>query len=141
MPRRKPGARSAFTRLRGPVAACLAIFALLAQMLAPPVHQAGNRAEVAGVASELKALFGDAAVLCIQVEDGKRAPAPSRDCDDFCPLCQFHSGAHALILPGLAGLPTRIDVGAETLGIAPAPSSHRTTHTAYAQPRAPPLEA
>jgi hypothetical protein len=126
------------TRFRAPLAAGLAILALIAQMLAP-AHQMAARAEVAGVAAELKAAFGDAAVLCIQAEDGKSAPP--RDCDDACPLCLFHCGAHALVLPTLAGLPMRLDVGAETLGLAPAPASHRPAHTAFAQPRAPPFEA
>jgi len=127
-------------RFRAAGAVCLAILALLAQMLAAPLHQMAAHAEIAGVASELKAVFGDAAVLCINVEDGGDAPAPARDCDDSCPLCQFHSGAHALILPYLAGLPTRIGASGRTLGLAPAVSL-KNTHKAFAQPRGPPLAA
>jgi hypothetical protein len=125
---------------RAPWATCLAILALVAQLLAPAVHRMapGNVAEVA---ADLKAAFGDGVVLCIEVEDGKGAPAPARDCDDACPLCQLHSGAHALILPTLASLPMRIEAGAQPLALAPAPVSLRPTLTAFAQPRAPPLEA
>jgi hypothetical protein len=126
-------------RFRAPVAACLAILALLSQMLAPPAHRMA-RPDVADIASELKAAFGNIAVLCVQAEDGGNAPAPARDCDDSCPLCQFHSLAHTLIPPTLAGLPTRIDVGGQTPGLAPTVSL-KNAHTAFAQPRGPPLAA
>ena len=48
------------------------------------------------IAAELKALFGDAAQLCVQVDDNK-APVQHRPfghCCDQCPLCRF--AAHAV---------------------------------------------
>ena len=129
------------TRFRAPLATCLAIFALIAQMLAAPVHRMPSQAEAVTVAASLKAVFGVSSILCVQAEDGKSTPAPARGCNDSCPLCQFHSGAHALILPALVGLPTRIDAGAQALALAPAPVSLKPRAGAFAQPRAPPLVA
>ena len=129
------------TRFRAPLATGLAIFALIAQMLATPFHRMPAHADIVTVSANLKALFGDGAILCVQAEDGKNTPAPTRDCDDSCPLCQFHSVAHALVLPTLAGLPTRIDAGAQALALAPAPVSLKPRAGAFAQPRAPPLVA
>jgi hypothetical protein len=122
------------------LAACVAILALIVQMLAPTGHRIAAPADVVRIAAELKAAFGDAAVLCIQAEDGKSAPAPARDCDDSCPLCRFQSGAPALMLPSVAGLPMRIDAGKQRLGPATAHSSRRPIHMALALPRGPPLE-
>ena len=100
--------------------------------------------DVAEVAAELKAAFGEVAVLCVQAEDDKspRAPTdPSGHCNDCCPLCQFSAGAHAIVLPTLLGAPTRIAGASETLAPAPDFVRLKPVRTAFAQPRAPPLEA
>ena len=89
----------------------LGTLALLAQLLAPQGHSMATPGEVV---AELKAALGDAVVLCIHADDGNSSQQPidrSGHCGDGCPLCQFHSGAHALLLPLLAALPTRIEAG------------------------------
>lgn len=137
-------ARSAWVRLSTPLAVALATLALIAQTLAPPVHLMRAPAEVARVAADLKATFGDQAVLCIQADADGAPPtpaAPSAPCDDCCPLCQFHAGAHAFILPPLRGPPMRIEAASETLAAAPDFVRPKTYRTAFAQPRAPPVEA
>ena len=136
-------AQSAWTRIRAPLAVGLATLAIIAQLLAPASHRmvARGAAEIAG---ELKAAFGDVAVLCIQADDAdsSRAPADrSGHCDDGCPLCQFSAAAHALVLPTLLGAPTRIAAASETLAPTPDFVRLKPVRTAFAQPRAPPLEA
>jgi hypothetical protein len=130
-------------RIRAPLAVGLATLAIIAQLLAPASHRmvAPGAAEIAG---ELKAAFGDVAVLCTQAEDDKspRTPTdPSRHCYDCCPLCRLSAGAHALVLPTLLGAPTRIAAAAETLAPAPDFVRLKPVRTAFAQPRAPPVEA
>jgi hypothetical protein len=122
----------------------LATLALVAQMLAPTQHRMVAPGDVAGVAAELHATFGDVAVLCIQAEDGKsplKPGSPPGPCDDCCPLCQMSAGAHALMLPTLLRVPTRIVTASETLAPAPDFVGLRPARTAFAQPRAPPFEA
>jgi hypothetical protein len=120
------------TRLRRPIAACLA---LLAQLLAQPVHR---MAVATNVAAELRVVLGDSAALCIQIEDGKSAPAPARD--DSCPLCQLSCGACAL-QSTVEGLRMRIDPAAEPPGFALVYFALKPSPTSFAQPRAPPPEA
>jgi hypothetical protein len=136
-------AQSAWTRIRAPLAVGLATLALVVQLLAPASHRMAA-SDVAEVAAELKAAFGEVAVLCVQAEDDKspRAPTdPSGHCNDCCPLCQFSAGAHAIVLPTLLGAPTRIAGASETLAPAPDFVRLKPVRTAFAQPRAPPLEA
>ena len=139
---RKPFRASAgrADRARNPFAMWLATLALFAQLLAPLGHSTATPGP-GEVADELKAAFGDAVVLCIQ--DGNSSQEPidrSGHCGDGCPLCQFHSGAHALLLPLLAALPMRIEAGPQTFGLAPVQGWLKTNRTAFAQPRAPPFE-
>ena len=62
------------------------------------------QADFATVAADLKAAFGDAAILCVQAEEARTPPRPCAIATIACPLCQFHCGAHAaLILPTFAG--------------------------------------
>jgi hypothetical protein len=99
---------------------------------------------VAGVAAELHATFGNVAVLCIQADDDKSPPAPGSPpgpCDDCCPLCQSTAAAHALVLPTLLGAPSRIEVASVTLAPEPDFIRRKPAGAAFAQPRAPPLEA
>jgi hypothetical protein len=122
----------------------LATLALVAQMLAPTQHRMVASDDVAGVAAELHAAFGDVAVLCIQA-DGAKSPltpaGPPGPCDDCCPLCQSTAAAHALVLPTLLGVPTRIEAASETLAPAPDFIRAKPARTAFAQPRAPPFGA
>ena len=94
-----------------------------AVQLALPYRQAlpsseFSAADAAVVAAELKATFGAAAVLCVQVDD-KGAPspgAPAGSCCDHCPLCRFMAQATALTLPDAPVLPSRLDAEGGTVG-------------------------
>ena len=142
--KRKRWAPSAWTRLRASFAVGLATLALVVQMLAPTSHRMVAPGDVAGVAAELHATFGDVAVLCIQTDDAKSPLTPGSPpgpCDDCCPLCQSSAAAHALVLPTLLDVPTRIE--AATVSLAPEPDfvRRKPARAAFAQPRAPPFEA
>ncbi len=92
-------------------------------------------------AAELKATFGDTALLCLQADETTPGQQ-GRSCDDSCPLCQLHATGLALLLPpGPAELP--LPPLADVLGeasFAQLPSPRRLRAT-LAQPRAPPFQA
>ena len=129
-----------------PLTAFVVAFSLIVQLFAaatPPALAAPAfaGADDAAIAAELKALFGDSAQLCVQVNDDK-APAkhnPSGHCCDQCPLCRFAAQAVALVPPDLPALPERLT--SQALAIRAPPG--RDVLPAYpAQPnpaRAPPL--
>jgi hypothetical protein len=142
---RRYGRRDAAER-RSPVTAFVVAFSLVVQLFAaatPPslAAPAFAGADDAAIAAQLKAMFGDAAELCVQVSDDKAPPkhAPSSHCCDQCPLCRFAAQAVALVPPDLPALPERRDVDAHAIRAPPV----RDALPAYpAQPnpaRAPPL--
>jgi hypothetical protein len=113
--RRRRRARPCLAAFRSPFAAAVAVLALIVQLVAVPYHQAliapvatQAAADVASVAAELKATFGEAASLCVQSDNGK--PSPTGDCDDHCPLCHFRVQAAALMAADPPALPTRMDL-------------------------------
>ena len=134
------------TERRSPLTALVVGFSLIVQLFAaatpPPLSApAFSGADDAAIAAELKALFGDAAELCVQVNDDK-APvkhAPSGHCCDQCPLCRFAAQAAAFVPPDLPALAERLDSDAHAIRAPPGPD----VLPAYpAQPnpaRAPPL--
>jgi hypothetical protein len=130
---------------RSPLVTVVAALALLFQLVAVPHHQAlsvpiapSAAADVAAVAAELKATFGDAAALCVQF-DGKGSPdAPAGDCDDHCPLCRFAAQAAVLLAPDLPVLPRRFDL-AGTLGAAPEAGAVPAVPFRHHRARAPPF--
>jgi hypothetical protein len=138
--------RRRLTALRSPLATFLVAFSLIVQLFAaatPPAMAAPAfaGADDAAIAAQLKALFGDTAQLCVQVNDDK-APAkhgPSSHCCDQCPLCRFAAQAVAFVSPDLPVLPGRIDSEAHSIRAPPV----RDVLPPYpAQPnpaRAPPL--
>ena len=100
------------TAFRSPLATFLIALSLIVQLFAaatPPAMAAPAfaGADDAAVAAELKALFGDAAQLCVQVNDDKvpARHAPSGHCCDQCPLCRFAAQAVAFVSPDLPVLP------------------------------------
>ncbi|MGO4871034.1 MAG: DUF2946 family protein [Roseiarcus sp.] len=120
----------------------LAAFALFAQLAALPYHHTDARPDLSSVAASLKAQFGDSAVLCAQADDDASSTAPERrhgHCDDGCPLCQFAAQAVLLIAPA-PSLPARIDVAATPLTERADFERPEPRPTAFAQPRAPPIE-
>ncbi len=98
-------------------------------------------ADEAAIASELRALFGDTAQLCVQVNDDK-APAkhnPSGHCCDQCPLCRFAAQAAAFVAPDLPALPERFESDAHAIR-APPGQDDLPAYPAQPNPaRAPPL--
>ncbi|HEY4809244.1 MAG TPA: hypothetical protein VIH81_16090 [Roseiarcus sp.] len=139
-------ARRGSTSFRSPLAAFVVAFSLIVQLFAaatPPALAAPAfaGADDAAIAAQLKALFGDTAQLCVQVNDDK-APvkhAPSSHCCDQCPLCRFAAQAVAFVSPDLPALPGRLDGEAHAIRAPPV----RDVLPPYpAQPnpaRAPPL--
>lgn len=130
------------TRTFSRFATLLAAIAVFVQLVALPYHhpQAGH--DLAAVAAELKATFGDAAVLCTQADDSSpTTPDRQHDgCDLGCPLCQFASHALLLEAPPPA-LPERLAIVA---GPPPARADFlrpRESAIRFAQPRAPPFFA
>jgi hypothetical protein len=131
---------------RSPLMALLVALSLIVQLFAaatPPTLAAPAfaGADDAAIAAELKAVFGDAAQLCVQINDDK-APAkhsPSGHCCDQCPLRRFAAQAVAFVLPNLPALPERLDSDAHAIRAPPG----RDVLPAYpVQPnpsRAPPL--
>ena len=107
-PKRRP------TALRSQLAAFLVALSLVVQLFAaatPPAMAAPAfaGADDAAIAAELKALFGDTAQLCVQVNDDKASGQahPSGHCCDQCPLCRFAAQAVAFVSPDLPALPGR----------------------------------
>jgi hypothetical protein len=111
--KRRPKRR--LTAFRSQLAAFLVALSLVVQLFAaatPPAMAAPAfaGADDAAIAAELKALFGDTAQLCVQVNDDK-APAkhaPSSHCCDQCPLCRFAAQTVAFVSPELPALPERL---------------------------------
>ena len=139
-------AKRRVTAFRSPLATFLVALSLVVQLFAaatPPAMAAPAfaGADDAAIAAELKALFGDTAQLCVQVNDDK-APAkhaPSGHCCDQCPLCRFAAQAVAFVSPHLPALPGRIDAEAHAIR-APPSQDVRPAYPAQPNPaRAPPL--
>jgi hypothetical protein len=119
----------------------LAGLAFLSQALALPMHRMAGPADVAEIASELKASFGDAAVLCTQADrDDPGAPLPVGHCDDHCPLCQAGAGALATILPDVSHTAVRENKMAEAIPPPTESGVFAPRRISQAQPRAPPAE-
>ncbi len=114
------------TTFRSPLATFLVALSLIVQLFAaatPPALAAPAfaGADDAAIAAELKALFGDTAQLCVQVNDDK-APArhdPSGHCCDQCPLCRFAAQAVAFVAPDLPALPGRLEGEAHAIRAPP----------------------
>jgi hypothetical protein len=134
------------TAFRSPFATFLVALSLIVQLFAaatPPAMAAPAfaGADDAAIAAQLKALFGDTAQLCVQVNDDK-APAkhtPSSHCCDQCPLCRFAAQAVAFVSPDLPALPGPLDGQAHAIR---APPGDDVVPAYPAQPnpaRAPPL--
>jgi hypothetical protein len=131
---------------RSPLTELILAFSLIVQLFAAATPQAIAAPAFAGaddaaIAAELKALFGDTAQLCVQVNDDK-APVkhnPASRCCDQCPLCRFAAQAVAFVAPDLPALPGRLDGEAHAIR---APPSEDVLPPYPGQPnpaRAPPL--
>ncbi len=140
--------RSLAFRTFSRLAVLVAALALFGQLLALPYHHpfrggAGQKeAAQREAVAFLKATFGDAAALCVTVDDdGPAAPEPRHHHGDGdCPLCQF--GAQTVLFAAPAPtLPERIDVAAAPLAVPVEFSLQASKPRGIAQPRAPPFEA
>jgi hypothetical protein len=129
--------------MRAPLSLCFALLALLGQLFATPTHPMASSADPTEIARELKAVFGDAATLCVQADSdgGSGAPRDTQHHCDECPLCRAGASAHAFLVPEPTYPPARMRLRPERIG-PPADLIARTPRrTAFAQPRAPPLQA
>jgi hypothetical protein len=132
--------------LRSPLTALIAALSLFVQLIAIPYRQAlaaseFSAADAAAIAADLKATFGDAAALCVQV-DGSGAPspfAPAHSCDDQCPLCRFSAQVSALVLPDAPAVPARLYADCRSIGAAPQLGAFDARPTPANRARAPPL--
>jgi hypothetical protein len=124
---RKRRTKRRLTPFRSKLAAFAVALSLIVQLFAaatPPAFAAPAfaGADDAAVAAELKALFGDAAQLCVQVGDDK-APIqhnPAGHCCDQCPLCRFAAQALAFVAPDLPAAPGRLETEAHAIRAPPA---------------------
>ena len=91
---------------------------LIFQLVAVAHRQARAESEPAAIAAELKATFGDAAALCVQVDDKGAPLAPTGSCDDHCPICRLSAGAGLPALPDAPALPIRLRAAGETVAVA-----------------------
>ncbi len=136
-------ARETGRRFASRLLALFAMIALVSQWFAPAFHAMEASRDQVVVAAELRAAFGDVAVLCVQAEDGKNPLAPSDPrghCDDGCPLCQALSASLALVPPASVGPPERMEARAEIVASPEDRGPPRPRRMPLAQPRAPPFE-
>jgi hypothetical protein len=142
--RRRPRATPSAASSRSSLTALVVALSLLVPLVATPYHQAlagpgFAESETARIAAELKATFGDAAALCVEV-DGKAAPiSPAGHCDDQCPLCRFAAQAATLVAPDAPALPGPLDAACQTLGSASERGAVPCRLKSRNRARAPPL--
>jgi hypothetical protein len=106
--------------------ALVVAFSLIVQLFAAATPPALSAPAFAGaddvaIAAELKAVFGDAAQLCVQV-DGDKVPAkhaPFNHCCDQCPLCRFAAQTVAFVPPDAPALPERLESDAHAIRAPP----------------------
>lgn len=118
-----------------------AAIALFAQLLALPYHHPEAPSDPTRIAADLKATFGDVAVLCVAADDdGSAAPKDGRHghCDDGCPLCQFGAQTVLFVAP-VPALPARRDAVASLMDGRADFAWQIARPAGFAQPRAPPF--
>jgi hypothetical protein len=144
-----PETRCAKRRLpsfRSPLTAFVVALSLIVQLFAaatPPAFAAPvfAGADDAAIAAGLKAVFGDAAQLCVQANDDK-APvkhAPFQHCCDQCPLCRFAAQVVAFVPPDLPVLPERLASDAHAIRAPPGDDGLPAYPVQPNPARAPPL--
>ena len=80
-------------------------FSLLVQLLFIPYHQAlaapafAAPDDPARIEARLRAIFGDAAALCVGADDRGAPTGPARHAHEDCPFCRFAAEAAALVIP------------------------------------------
>jgi hypothetical protein len=139
-------AKRRLTSFRSPLTAFLVALSLIVQLFAaatPPAVAAPAfaGADDAAIAAELKALFGEAAQLCVQV-NGDEAPikhTPYGHCCDQCPLCRFAAQVVAFVPPDLPALPERLDSDAHAIRAPPGDDAVPPYPVQPNRARAPPL--
>jgi hypothetical protein len=139
-------AKRRLTSFRSPLTAFLVALSLIVQLFAaatPPAFAAPvfAGADDAAIAAGLKAVFGDAAQLCVQANDDK-APvkhAPFQHCCDQCPLCRFAAQVVAFVPPDLPVLPERLASDAHAIRAPPGDDGLPAYPVQPNPARAPPL--
>src|SRR5574337_1780370 len=120
----------------------LVALSLLLQLVIAPYHQALSEpafggSDAARVEAQLKATFGDAAALCVQIDDGP-SKAPGGCCDTDCPFCRFAAEAATLVVPDFPTLLIRGDIAAR-VGLPPESRPSPATQPKSQRARAPPF--
>ena len=137
--------RRAKAARQAPVA-FLVTLSLLLQLLFIPYHQA-LAAPAAGlsdarIAADLKATFGDAASLCVRLDDrGAPAKAPAGGCGDDCPFCRFAAEAATLLAPHFPALPVRYEAATLSVYLPTESEAPPAAPLRRQRARAPPLAA
>ncbi|HVP99383.1 MAG TPA: hypothetical protein VMS87_09090 [Roseiarcus sp.] len=129
-----------WAKTRSAAISLVVTLSLLLQILFIPYHQASGAlafvgSDAARVEALLKATFGDAAALCVQSDDGSKAPKGC--CDNDCPFCRFAAEAATLVIPDFPALPIRRNVAAR-IGLPPEPRGPPATPIRRQRARAPP---
>ena len=107
-----------------PSTSLIVALSLIVQLIAAPYHQAlaapgSSQSDTARIAADLRATFGDAAALCVQVDDKGAPVMPAGHCDDQCRLCRFAAQAAALVAAELPALPGPLNAVCQSIGAAP----------------------
>jgi hypothetical protein len=128
----------------GSLASFAVAFSLLVQLLFIPYHQASLVPGVPApsdteIAASLRAIFGDAAVLCTQGDDKSGQNAPTSHCGDDCPFCRFAAQAATLVPPDAPALPVRFEAAFVASGVYAAPASAPSASGSPHRARAPPV--
>lgn len=123
--------------------AIFAVISLVAQLLVIPYHQAlaiGATPADAATAAELRAIFGDAAALCVKGDRERTPVSPVGDCDDHCPFCRVAAHTASLTAPpdGPA-LPAPLEASRASVILAPQTGAFATCPTKRSRARAPPF--
>ena len=142
----KRRARRGLASFRSALTAFLVTLTLVVQLVAMPYQQAlagpaAPGSSTAAIAADLKAVFGDAAGLCVHIDD-KGAPspqAPCNHCDDQCPLCRIAAQAAAFVPPDAPTLPLRVSAGRVAGRAAPDFGAFSACPAQRNRARAPPL--
>jgi Protein of unknown function (DUF2946) len=139
---RRVGGAARMRRFFDRAFAIVALAAVINLAFAPVLRaaiMARAPSSVSEVAADLKATFGDAFELCVNLRDDGSTPAPSHQGDDgCCPLCCLHAAAH-LLAPEFKALPLRLAVRRVELPPSEDVALPPPSRASPSQPRAPPL--
>jgi hypothetical protein len=130
---------------RPSLTAAVVALSLFLQLPFIPYHQASgatalSASQATRVAADLKAIFGDAASLCLHVDDdGAHGGTPVTHHDDECPFCRFAAEAATVVASHAPALPVCYDVAQFRIDFPAEFSAPPAAPLRRQQARAPPL--